>query len=87
LRSVTATLGAEYRRVRIGVGHPGRAEAVPGYVLQNFTKADAEWLTPLISAIAKEAAVLANGDDAAFMNRVALLTKPQRQSKESPNGI
>jgi PTH1 family peptidyl-tRNA hydrolase len=87
LRAITAALGPEYRRVRIGVGHPGNAEAVRAYVLQNFAKADSEWLTPLIAAIAREADVLAKGDDATFMNRVALLTKPQRPNKENPNGV
>src|SRR3954468_2602697 len=50
LRSITAALGADYRRVRVGVGHPGDKERVHGHVLQNFSKADEEWLVPLLSA-------------------------------------
>ena len=84
LRSVTSVLGAGYRRVRIGVGHPGIAPLVPSYVLRDFPKADYEWLTPLIDAIAEAAPYLAADDDAGFMNRVALLTRPQRPQKPKP---
>jgi len=84
LRSVTSVLGANYRRVRIGVGHPGVAPLVPAYVLRDFPKADYEWLTPLIDAIAEAAPYLAADDDAGFMNRVALLTRPQRAQKPKP---
>ena len=84
LRSVTSVLGAGYRRVRIGVGHPGIAPLVPSYVLRDFPKVDYEWLTPLIDAIAEAAPYLAADDDAGFMNRVALLTRPQRAQKPKP---
>jgi PTH1 family peptidyl-tRNA hydrolase len=83
LRDVTAVLGPEYRRVRIGVGHPGAPEAVHYYVLQNFAKADLEWLAPLLDAIAEAAPLLAADDDPGFMNKVALLTKPPKPPKES----
>jgi PTH1 family peptidyl-tRNA hydrolase len=92
LRSVTSVLGADYRRVRIGVGHPGIAPLVPSYVLRDFPKIDYEWLTPLIDAIAEAAPYLAADDDAGFMNRVALLTRPQRPQKpklqeKKPDGL
>ena len=92
LRSVTSVMGPNYRRVRIGVGHPGAAPLVPNYVLRDFPKADHEWLTPLIEAIAEAVPYLASDDDAGFMNRVALLTKPQRPPKpkaqeKSPDGL
>ncbi len=83
LRDVTAVLGPEYRRVRIGVGHPGAPEAVHYYVLQNFAKVDLEWLAPLLDAIAEAAPLLAADDDPGFMNKVALLTKPPKPPKES----
>ena len=76
LRSITATLGSDYRRVRIGVGHPGEKHRVLGHVLNNFSKADDEWLVPLLSAIAESAPLLANDDDVGFMNKVALLLNP-----------
>lgn len=82
LRSITAALGPDYRRVRIGVGHPGEKTKVHGHVLNNFSKADEKWLVPLLSAIAEAAPLLANDDDVGFMNKVALLLKPL--GKETP---
>ncbi|HLY06021.1 MAG TPA: aminoacyl-tRNA hydrolase [Rhizomicrobium sp.] len=76
LRSITATLGPDYRRVRIGVGHPGMKSRVTSHVLNNFTKAEEEWLVPLLSAIAEAAPFLARDDDAGFTTKVALMLKP-----------
>jgi PTH1 family peptidyl-tRNA hydrolase len=76
LRSITATLGPDYRRVRIGVGHPGDKARVHGHVLQNFSKSDEEWLLPLLSAMAEAAPYLARDDDAGFMNKVAVTLHP-----------
>jgi PTH1 family peptidyl-tRNA hydrolase len=76
LRSITVTLGPGYRRVRIGVGHPGEKARVHGHVLQNFSRDDEEWLVPMLSAIAKAAPFLAKDDDAGFMNKVAITLKP-----------
>jgi PTH1 family peptidyl-tRNA hydrolase len=92
LRSITATLGPDYRRVRIGIGHPG-APAVLAYVLRDFAKADKDWVVPLLDAIAEAAPYLAGDDDSGFMNRVALLTKPLKPPKpakpkdQAANGI
>ncbi len=55
LRSIDGAIGDGYRRLRIGVGHPGRKDAVPHYVLHDFAKADAAWLDPLFDAIADNA--------------------------------
>jgi PTH1 family peptidyl-tRNA hydrolase len=76
LRSIGAEVGEDFRRLRIGVGHPGVKEAVPHYVLHDFPKADAAWLTPLIDAIAEHAPLLAEGKDATFANRVHAATAP-----------
>jgi len=76
LRSITATLGPSYRRVRVGVGHPGEKDRVHGHVLQNFSAADEEWLAPLLSAIAEAAPLLARDDDAGFMNKIAVTLNP-----------
>jgi PTH1 family peptidyl-tRNA hydrolase len=82
LRSITAAIGPDYRRVRIGVGHPGDKHRVHGHVLQNFSKADEEWLVPLLSAIADAAPYLAKDDDAGFMNKVAVtLNPPAKKAK------
>lgn len=72
IRSLDAHCGAAYRRVRIGIGHPGVKELVHGHVLGDFAKADAEWLEPLLDAIADAAPMLVAGDDNGFMNKVSL---------------
>ena len=72
IRSIDAHLGKEYRRVRIGIGHPGHKDRVQGHVLGDFGKADAVWLEPLLDEIGRSAAMLADGNDSSFMNRVAL---------------
>jgi peptidyl-tRNA hydrolase, PTH1 family len=76
LRSITSILGPDYRRVRIGVGHPGTKSRVISHVLNNFTKAEEEWLVPLLSAIAEAAPLLARDDDPGFMNKVAVTLRP-----------
>ena len=81
LRSITAALGPDYRRVRIGVGHPGSKSRVTSHVLNNFTKAEEEWLVPLLSAIAEAAPWLARDDDAGFTTKVALTLKPPKAPK------
>lgn len=81
LRSITATLGPDYRRVRLGVGHPGVKAMVAGHVLANFSKDDIGWLEPLVDAMVQAAPLLAKDDDAGFMSKVALLTKPPQEKK------
>jgi PTH1 family peptidyl-tRNA hydrolase len=76
LRSITANLGPDYHRVRIGVGHPGTKDRVHGHVLQNFAKSDEDWLVPLLSAVAEAAPALAENDIIGFMNKVALKLRP-----------
>jgi PTH1 family peptidyl-tRNA hydrolase len=73
LRSIDAHLGPEFRRVRIGIGHPGpgRKDLVTPHVLGNYAKSEMEPLSDLLAAIADEASRLANGDDARFMSEVA----------------
>jgi peptidyl-tRNA hydrolase, PTH1 family len=79
LRSIAEQLGSrDFRRVRIGIGHPGHKELVTGHVLGNFSADDRQWLEPLIDALVTAAPLLASGDDAGCMNRIALLLRPQR---------
>jgi PTH1 family peptidyl-tRNA hydrolase len=78
LRSITATLGPGYRRVRVGIGHPGDKTQVTGHVLSNFSQGDIAWLAPLVEAVADAAPLLATDDDTGFMSRVALLTQPPK---------
>jgi PTH1 family peptidyl-tRNA hydrolase len=70
LRSIAGAIGNDFRRLRIGVGHPGVKEAVPHYVLHDFAKSDRAWLEPLIEAIAEHAPLLADGKDQTFSNRI-----------------
>jgi peptidyl-tRNA hydrolase, PTH1 family len=72
IRSLDGHIGQDYRRVRIGIGHPGIKEMVMPHVLGDFAKADHEWLDPLIEALADNADLLANGDDNGFMNKLSL---------------
>lgn len=72
IRSAISHVGAEFRRVRIGIGHPGHKDRVTGYVLGNYAKAEIEPLSDLLGAIAAEAEWLAKGDDARFMSDIAL---------------
>jgi len=72
LRSITAHLGNDYRRVRIGIGHPGVKELVHPYVLSDFAKSDRAWVEALCDIIADNAELIARGDDASFQNKVHL---------------
>jgi PTH1 family peptidyl-tRNA hydrolase len=72
LRSIDAHLGPDFRRVRIGIGHPGHKDKVTNYVLGNYAKSEMEPLSDLLAAIASEAEWLADSDDARFMSEVAL---------------
>jgi len=72
LRSIDQHLGPDFRRVRIGIGHPGHKDRVTGHVLGNYAKAEFDPLADMLGAISAEADWLAKGDDARFMNEVAL---------------
>jgi PTH1 family peptidyl-tRNA hydrolase len=72
LRSISAHVGNEYRRVRIGVGHPGIKDLVHMYVLNDFAKSERPWVETLCETIADNAALLVRGEDASFQNKVHL---------------
>jgi len=84
LRSITAALGPDYRRVRVGIGHPGHKDLVSGYVLANFSKDDIVWLKPLVEAMVLAAPLLAKDDDNGFMSKVALAAQPPKAAKPPP---
>ena len=84
LRSIDAHIGPDFGRVRLGIGHPGNKDQVVGHVLKDFAKADQDWLDKLMPVIADEAGLLIRGDDAGFMNRVALVMNPPRANTERP---
>ena len=72
IKSLDAHCGKDYRRLRLGIGHPGHKERVHGHVLGDFAKVDREWLDPLMDAIADNAGMLVRGEDSQFMNRLTL---------------
>jgi PTH1 family peptidyl-tRNA hydrolase len=85
LRSLHAHVGPDYRRVRLGIGHPGDKGRVVGHVLKDFAKADAAWLDPLLDAIAEQFPLLVEGDGGQFMSKVALATTPPKPKRAEPS--
>ncbi len=73
LRSISSHIGNDYRRVRLGIGHPGVKELVHGHVLSDFAKEDAAWVSALCEAVADNAGLLATGKDSTFQNKVHLV--------------
>jgi len=72
LRSISSHIGNEYRRVRLGIGHPGVKELVHSHVLSDFAKSDRAWVEALCEAVADAAALLTTGRDSTFQNKVHL---------------
>ena len=70
LRSLKAHIGADFRRARLGIGHPGHKDKVLGHVLKDFSKADEKWLVPFLDTLAKHVGLLVSGEDATYQNRV-----------------
>ncbi len=86
LKSIDAHLGRDYRRVRLGIGHPGDRNVVSDYVLHDFAKADRIWLEAMLDAVADAFPLLVAGDEPAFMSRVAMLTAPPRRPSAPGSG-
>ena len=72
LRSISEHIGNDYKRVRIGIGHPGIKELVHAYVLHDFAKEDGPWVEALVDIIAENAGLLATNRDSSFQNKVHL---------------
>jgi peptidyl-tRNA hydrolase, PTH1 family len=85
LRSITEHIGNEYRRVRLGVGHPGQKDMVEHYVLSNFAKSERPWVDALIAILADNVDFLVRGEDASFQNKVhlAMLAKGFGEAERS----
>ena len=83
IKSVDQHIGNGFWRVRLGVGHPRVKDKVNGHVLSNFSKADQDWLEPLLDAVAREAELLTSGGDNLFMTRVAQDAPPPESSKDN----
>src|SRR6202030_3398800 len=86
LRSISAHLGNEYRRVRLGIGHPGVKELVHGYVLSDFAKSDGPWVEALCAVIADNAGLLASDKDSTFQNKVHLAMQAKGFFDEDDGG-
>jgi PTH1 family peptidyl-tRNA hydrolase len=90
IKSIDAHCGKDYRRLRLGIGHPGHKERVNGHVLGDFAKADRQWLEPFLEAIGDHCDLLVRGEESSFLNKLALATgnrsagktdRPERPAK------
>lgn len=88
LRSIAEQLGSrDFRRVRMGIGHPGHKDRVTGHVLGDFSADDREWVERLLDAFAAAAPLLAAGDDAGCMNKIALRMQPPKVASQEPSSV
>jgi PTH1 family peptidyl-tRNA hydrolase len=84
LRSIDAAIGQNYKRVRIGIGHPGDKELVHGHVLGDFSTVEYKWLDPLLEAMASQIKLLLSGKDALYMSKVAAKLAPPKVKDDKP---
>ncbi len=82
LRSLKAHIGNDFRRARLGIGHPGHKKQVIAHVLQDFSEDEQSWLTPFLDALAEYAPLLAENDDATYQNRVHMALNPDAPTPE-----
>lgn len=87
LRSISEHIGNDYRRVRLGIGHPGIKELVHAHVLSDFAKGDRPWVEALCAAIAENAGLLASGRDSTFQNKVHLAMQAKGFFEHDNGGI
>jgi PTH1 family peptidyl-tRNA hydrolase len=86
LKSISAHVGNEYKRVRLGIGHPGDRALVHNYVLSDFFKAEIGWVEAVCEAVARSAELLARGEDASFQNKVHLAVQAAGFGEKPPEG-
>ena len=82
LRSIMAHVGADFHRLRLGIGHPGDKRRVHDYVLRDFTRAERKWLEPLLEAVADNAPLLVEEDYSTFLNRLHMAVAPALPKKD-----
>lgn len=85
IRNIDQHIGRDYRRVRLGVGHPGDKDLVHDYVLRDFDKAEGAWRDKLIDVVAQEFPLFMDGDEGAFMSRIAHVMNPPRPKPPKPD--
>jgi PTH1 family peptidyl-tRNA hydrolase len=86
LRSITAHVGNDYRRVRIGVGHPGVKELVQAHVLSDFAKSERGWVDALCDIVADNVGLVVKGEDASFQNKIHLAMQSKGFPAENEPG-
>src|ERR1700755_1234819 len=86
LRSISSHIGNDYRRVRLGIGHPGIKQLVHGYVLSDFAKSDRPWVEALCEAVADNGGLLVTGRDSTFQNKVHLAMQAKGFLEKGDNG-
>lgn len=84
IKSIDAHIGKEYRRLRLGIGHPGVKEMVTGHVLGDFSKSDQGWLELMLEAIGRNADLLVKGNDSGFLNKIAVALGSNEKLVEEP---
>jgi PTH1 family peptidyl-tRNA hydrolase len=84
VRSVTAHVGPDFRRARLGVGHPGHKDRVMGHVLSDFHKVDKDWVSEMLAAVAEAAPLLAAGDDEKYQTEVMRLAPAEKADPRQP---
>ncbi len=84
IRDIASHIGADFRRVRLGVGHPGDKEKVHGHVLHDFAKAEMPDIETMLDAVADNLPLLLGGDEGAFMSKVALAVNPPPKPPRKP---
>lgn len=85
IRSIIAHIGQDFKRVRLGVGHPGEKHLVSGHVLKDFSKSEKLFAEKIIDSIALHADMLVSGNDSSFMNKIALETAPDKNTNIKGN--
>ena len=87
LKSIHSHIGNNYKRIRLGIGHPGQKDLVSKYVLENFSKKEQQWLEKLLKKIADEAAHLANDDSEKFINKISLNSRNENKKGKQNNEL
>lgn len=91
LRSIDPQIGLDYKRIRLGIGHPGTKDRVNAHVLGDFAKADAVWLEPMLETIGRHAELIVTGDDAGLMNKISLAlgedSKPPEPARKAQSHV
>jgi len=86
IRSLDSNIGKDYRRIRLGIGHPGDKNRVHGYVLSDFRKTEMDKVGKVVDAVAEALPLLIEGEEADFMTRVALIHPPPKPPKPAGKG-